>query len=224
MEGLHDPRARADRAQGRDHRGQAAGRRSRHHRANEHAGLCRQRYQSQHRLRPHGKCLRCALQPRRLFRRHGYCGHGELRGPGQWNRYRQFDPDAGCHQLGGWRLPNARPGEYRRHRAAGLAARQHRAYRPQRDRCGHRAGRDGGGGSPGSPHRRLRCQGSARPLHRVPEDRRTQRETLRRTRFHSRGSRRSLPGHTGGGVCKLRRQPIGRPLASRCGRRRGRPS
>jgi Asp-tRNA(Asn)/Glu-tRNA(Gln) amidotransferase A subunit family amidase len=41
----------------------------------------------------------------------------------QLNRHRQLDPDAGGHQFRGWRFPNARPGEYRGHRAAGLAAR-----------------------------------------------------------------------------------------------------
>ena len=78
--------------------------RSGHHRADQHAGFCGERYQSQHRLRAHRKCLRRALQSRWFFGRHRHRRHLEFCGAWQRNRYRQLDPDAGCHELCGRRV------------------------------------------------------------------------------------------------------------------------
>ena len=72
-------------------------------------------------------------------------------------------------QRGGGRVSDARTGEHRRHRAAGLDARQYRPHRAQCDRCGDRAGGDGGRGCRRSAHRPRAGGGAARAVYAIPQ-------------------------------------------------------
>ena len=92
-------------------------------------------------------------------------------------------------------LPDARPGEHRRHRAARLAARQHRPHRAQRHRRRHRAQRHGGEDPLDSATAGSSTERAARALHAISQAGRAQGQTLRRARLHSRRRRHSLPGH-----------------------------
>ena len=151
-EGFTRARARARRAAGCHGRREVQGRRRHHRRARQHARPRQQRHEPQQLVRPHRQRVRRALLAGRLLGRRRHGGGGEHGGARQRHRHRQLDSHAGRDERARRRLSDARPRQHRRHRAARLAARQHRSDRAHGDRRGDRAGGDGRRGSARSAH------------------------------------------------------------------------
>ena len=78
--------------------------------------------EQEHRLRTHGQRLRRALLAGWVERRDGHSGNGKLRATRDRDGYRQLDPHALRYERRGGRAADARSGQHRGHRAAGLVA------------------------------------------------------------------------------------------------------
>ena len=134
--------------------------------------------------------------------RHRYCRHRKPRGAWQWDRYRQFHPDAGRHQFCGWRsltrglvsIAGIAPLDWLLDNTGPIA----------RDVTDAAVALDVMAGPDPLDARTADSVAMAErgPYTASPESRHTQGETLRRTRIHSPGSRRSIPGNTGGRLCE----------------------